>query len=321
MRLVNSLKELRQHHPWMALGIALAIFLVAFLLRFGMGDVMKDVPFITLFPAIVLAALVGGLEVGLVIAALSGLVGWYFFLPPEYSFQLEWPSGPFSMILFTVTAAIMLYVIRTLNLAVDQLSAERDQSAVLFQELQHRVANNLQFVSSLLRLHRQTDSATDTQALEAAQSRLELMARIHRRLYDPHALRMPLGEYFEGLCGEILEATGAKNVVCVVEVPPVTFDLRRLMILSLLLNEIVTNSVKHAFVDGQRGTVSIRLEQDASGYAMTIKDDGRGLAPSYDTSKGFGFNIVQNLAGQISGVVTFSGKDGMTTSVVFPATS
>ena len=91
----------------MALGIALAIFLGAFLLRFGMGDVMKDVPFITLFPAIVLAALVGGLEVGLVIAALSGLVGWYFFLHPQNSFQLEWPSGYLSMIFFTVTAAIM----------------------------------------------------------------------------------------------------------------------------------------------------------------------------------------------------------------------
>jgi hypothetical protein len=52
MRLVNTLKELRQRHPKMALGIALAIFLVAFLLRFGIGAVMPDVPFITLFPAI-----------------------------------------------------------------------------------------------------------------------------------------------------------------------------------------------------------------------------------------------------------------------------
>jgi hypothetical protein len=243
-----------------ALGIALAIFLGAFLLRFGLGGVMKDVPFITLFPAIVLAALIGGLEVGLVIAALGGLAGWYFFLPPANSFELQWPSGHLSMIFFTVTAAIMLYVIRTLNLAVDQLSAERDQSAVLFRELQHRVANNLQFVASLLRLRRQTDS-TGTQALEEAQNRLELMARIHRRLHDPHALRMPLSEYFQGLCGEILEATGAKNVVCIVEVSPVAFDLRRLIILSLLLNEIVTNSVKHAFVDGQKGTTPSDLTE------------------------------------------------------------
>ena len=223
--------------------------------------------------------------------------------------------------LFAITAGVMLYVIRTLNLAVVQLSAERDQSAVLFQELQHRVANNLQFVSSLLRLHRQRDSATHTKALEAAHNRLELMARIHRRLYDPQALRMPLSEYFQGLCGEILEATGAKNIVCVVEVPPVAFDLRRLMIISLLLNEIVTNSAKHAFVDRQGGTVSIRLDEDAGRYALTIRDDGRVLEHSYDRSRGFGFNIIESLAGQISGVVTFSGKAGMTTRVVFPASS
>jgi two-component sensor histidine kinase len=321
MRLVTTLKELRQRQPWIALGIALAIFLGAFLLRLAMGDVMKDVPFITLFPAIVLAALVGGLEVGLVIAALSGLAGWYFFLPPENSFQLEWPSGLLIMVFFTATAAIMLYVIRTLNLAVDQLTAERDQSAVLFQELQHRVANNLQFVSSLLRLQRQSNTAADTKALDAAQSRLELMARIHRRLYDPQALRVPLSAYFEGLCSEILEATGAKNVGCVVEVPPVTFDLRRLMILSLLLNEIVTNSVKHAFVDRQRGTVSIRLEQDAANFALTIKDDGRGLPSSHAAPKGLGFNIIESLAGQISGVIAISVEAGTTIRVVFPATS
>jgi two-component sensor histidine kinase len=163
------------------------------------------------------------------------------------------------------------------------------------------------------------DSPTGAQAIEAAQNRLELMARIHRRLYDPHALSMPLSEYFEGLCGEILEATGAKNVVCIVEVSPVAFDLRRLMILSLLLNEIVTNSVKHAFVNRPKGTISIRLDRDAGRYALTVKDDGRGLTPS--PAKGLGFNIIENLAGQISGVVTVSGDAGVTTRVVFPATS
>ena len=60
------------------------------------------------------------------------------------------------MIAFVITAAIQLYVIRTLNLAVDQLSEERDRTAVLFKELQHRVANNLQFISSLLKWQRST---------------------------------------------------------------------------------------------------------------------------------------------------------------------
>jgi hypothetical protein len=123
MQIVNALRTLPRQHPWLALGIALAIFLFAFLLRFSMGEVMKDVPFITLFPAILLATLIGGLEVGLIVTALSGLVAWYWFVPTLNSFQLEWPSG---MLFFAITGGIMLYGIRTLNLAVDQLSAERD---------------------------------------------------------------------------------------------------------------------------------------------------------------------------------------------------
>jgi two-component sensor histidine kinase len=226
------------------------------------------------------------------------------------------------MIFFVITGAIQLYVIRTLNLAVDQLSEERDRTAILFKELQHRVANNLQFVSSLLQWQRRTsDPVASAKAIDVAQNRLELMARIHRRLYDPDAISMPLGRYFEGLCQEILEATGAKNVVCLVEVPPVTFDINRLMALSLLLNEAITNSVKHGFGGCERGTVSIRLDLDtANHYALTITDDGVGLASGTNELKGLGSNIMQSLAARLRGEITFVGEGGVTTRVVFPAT-
>jgi two-component sensor histidine kinase len=301
--------------------MALGIFVIAFLLRFFLGDALQDVPFITLFPAILLAALVGGLWAGVTVAILSGIAAWYLFLPAADSFDLFWPRGAVNMLFFVVTAAIQLYVIRTLNLAVDELSTERDQSAVMFQELQHRVANNLQFISSLLKLQRHTavsDPATSGRALEAAENRLELMARIHRRLYDPAAVRMPLTEYFQGLCTEILDATGAKNVVCVVQTPAVSFDLRRLMMLSLLMNEVITNSVKHAFTGRQQGTISIRLDQDGNQYSFTITDDGRGLAANDARAEGLGFRIMQNLAAQLGGQISFSGEKGMTARLVFP---
>jgi two-component sensor histidine kinase len=321
MRLVNSLRDLRRERPWLAFALALGIFAFAVSLRFLMGDALRDVPYITLFPAILIAALVGGLQAGVIVAVLSGFAAWYLFLPPEGSFSLFWPRGAVSLLFFAITAAIQLYVIRTLNLAVDELSTERDQSAVMFQELQHRVANNLQFISSLLKLQRQTavtDPAKSERALEAAESRLELMARIHRRLYDPAAIRMPLSEYFQGLCTEILEATGAKNVVCVVETPAVTFDLRRLMMLSLLMNEVITNSVKHAFSGRQQGTISIRLDQEGNQYSFTITDDGRGLIASDGRVEGLGFRIMQNLAAQLGGQISFSGEKGMTARLVFP---
>lgn len=323
MRLVNALRRIRHQRPWLGLSLGLLIFAIALLLRAAMADVMKDVPFITLLPAILIAAMVGGLWVGVVVAILSGLAAWYWFISPINSFALSWPDGVFAMIFFALTAVVQLYAIRTLNLAVDQLSAERDQNAVLFQELQHRVANNLQFIASLLSLQRRTaasDPATAARALEVAQSRLDLMARIHRRLYDPAAIRMPLSQYFQGLCQEILEATGARNVVCLVEVAPVTFDLRSLMNLSLLLNEFITNSVKHAFSGRQGGTVSIKLDRAGNGYTLTLSDDGAGLQESeIDISSGLGFTIMRNLAAQLQGEITFSSDRGVTTRITFPA--
>jgi two-component sensor histidine kinase len=189
--------------------------------------------------------------------------------------------------------------------------------------LQHRVANNLQFVSSLLNWQRSTaisDPAASAKALDIAQNRLELMARIHRRLYDPESIRLPLGRYLEGLCQEVLEATGAKNVVCLVEVPPISFDINRLMAISLLLNEAITNSVKHGFNGRGGGTVSIRLDMGAADrYALTIKDDGNGLPADVTEPKGLGSNIMQSLAAQLRGEITFVAEGGMTIRVVFPA--
>jgi two-component sensor histidine kinase len=322
MRIVNSLRVLRQKQPALGLALALGIFLLAFLVRYAFGDALKVVPFITLFPAILIAAMVGGLKAGILVAVLSGLAGWYWFVAPLDSFWLPW-HGYLVMAAFVITAAIQLYVIRTLNLAVDQLWDERDRTETLFKELQHRVANNLQFVSSLLQWQRRTaisDPASSAKALDIAQNRLELMARIHRRLYDPESIRLPLGRYLEGLCQEVLEATGAKNVVCLVEVPPVTFDVNRLMAISLLLNEAITNSVKHGFNGREGGTVSIRLDQEAADrYALTIKDDGNGLPPEIAEPDGLGSNVMRGLVTQLRGEITFSGVRGMTTRIVFPA--
>jgi two-component sensor histidine kinase len=94
-----------------------------------------------------------------------------------------------------------------------RLSQERDQSAVLFKELQHRVANNLQFISSLFQWQRRTavsDPANSAKALDIARDRLELMARIHRRLYDPESIRLPLGRYFEGYAKKFSKRRGRK---------------------------------------------------------------------------------------------------------------
>src|SRR4029453_8692969 len=112
MQLVNSLRVLRRDRPGLGLALALGIFLIAFLVRDAFGDALRVVPFITLFPAILLAALVGGLRAGILVAVLSGVTAWYWFVAPIGSLFLPWPDGYLIMIGFVITAAIQLYVIR-----------------------------------------------------------------------------------------------------------------------------------------------------------------------------------------------------------------
>jgi two-component sensor histidine kinase len=299
------------------------VFAVGFLLRSAAGARLEAVPFITLFPAILVAALVGGLRPGLVVAVLSFLSGWYYFLPPAGSWAITDWNTVAALIFFWVTAGIQLYVIEALNSAVDRLSAEHDRVGVLFRELQHRVANNMSFIASLLRLQRGQIERKPESALavfDQAQTRLETMARIHRRLYDPQSADLPLTAYFEGLLKDILEAAGAKNIVCVVEVVPAKFDLARLVTLSLLINELVTNAVKHGLAGRQSGTISVRLEHEADSYVLAVEDDGKGMADQPAASgASLGVTIIRSLAAQLGGDVSWSGSGGTRARIAFPA--
>jgi two-component sensor histidine kinase len=190
---------------------------------------------------------------------------------------------------------------------VDKLSRARDRSAALFQELQHRVANNLQFVAAMLRMKRKVlelDPSAGERLFESAQGRLDTMARIHRRLYSPESLELSIGEFLHGLCTDILTARGARNINCVVKADEVAFDLQRRVALGLLINELVTNAAKYAFIDREDGTISITLERSTGNQLMlTVKDDGCGLPPGLDlmNGKSLGLRIMKGLADQLGG--------------------
>ena len=177
---------------------------------------------------------------------------------------------------------------------MDEVARERDRSAVMFQELQHRVANNMQFVASLMRLQEraiEADPQSGARLLGDIRKRFETMARIHRRLYDPSGLAMPLTQYFQELCTDVLDASGAHNVVCVVNATHADLDPQRMLVLSLLVTEAITNSVKHAFKGDEQGSLSITFDRNDDGYAVTVQDNGPGLPEGFtienSTSLGF----------------------------------
>jgi two-component sensor histidine kinase len=321
-RIVESLRPIR-NKPWLGYSVGVLIFAAGFLLRYLPGGFLENVPFITLFPAILVAALIGGVRVGFLVAVLSFMAGWYFFLPPYNSWSLDSSKSLWALLLFWVVVGIQLYVIESLNRAVDRLSEERDRVDTLFRELQHRVANNMMFVASLLRLQRKAIEANPERGssiLEQAQGRLETMARIHRRLYDPEIVNLPLTTYLQGLAKDILDAAGAQNIVCVVEVLPVKLELPRLVTLSLLINELITNSLKHGFAGREGGTISVKLEREAERLlVLSIRDDGRGFVGDIPKEGSLGMTIIRSLATQLGGEVTWASASGTTARVAFPA--
>ncbi|MDM7957102.1 histidine kinase dimerization/phosphoacceptor domain -containing protein [Blastomonas sp.] len=301
--------------PILGYGLAIVSFAAALLLRFYFRDTLPPgFPFLTFFPAVIVTAFLAGLRPGLVCALLSGLASWYFFIPPTDSFGLDGASAlALGFYIFIVTVDITL--IHLMHRAADDLRGEKrvteslyDQQRTMFQELQHRVANNMAFVSALLHLQKKkvaADPASASSALDEAQSRIETMSRIHRRLYDPASVDLPVAQYFQEICTDLLQATGAKNIVCMVDMPTIRLDIARLTTLSLLVTELVTNSLKHAFADNG-GTITLKLERlDPGHLALTVSDNGRGLpkGESLATNKGLGTRIVQSLATQLGGEI------------------
>lgn len=316
--------------PWFGHAFGIAGLLFALWLRFEIGDALVGYPFITFFPVIVLTTFLGGTVPGALCAVFSGLAAWYFFIGSAGSLTLEWPGGYIAMGFYFALVSLDIYLIHVMVRALERAQAARAQADALverqrtmFTELQHRVANNMQFVSSLLSLQKRrvaADPASAPQALDDAVDRLRVMARVHRRLHDPAAAKVGFGQHLREICMDILDATGARNVVCLVEADASDLPVETLITLSLITTEVITNSLKHAWPDGGPGTIRISLERPEPGrVALSVSDDGRGVAADYDPAKSesLGLRIIRSLAQQLGGELSVAAGGGTTTRVVF----
>lgn len=314
------LRRLDRDRPWLGMVIGAVLLVMAAVFRFFLGGLSEGFGPMTFLPAILLAGVFGGVQVGLVVFGVCLSVAWVWFFPPYGTFTLA-PHNAITMAIFILTAGLVLYVIRNLKLAINDLAIARERSNTLFRELQHRVANNLLFVSALLHLRRKTveDDSPGARAIDAARSRLDLMSRVHRRLHDPAAVDLPLDRYLEDLCLDIIKASSYPDIRLHVEAAPVHLNLESLMSLSLIVAELVTNSLKHAFCGKTDGRIAIRLVAVKDTYTLTVTDDGCGFAvvPSRTKPGGLGQGILQSLAGQLHGAISFESGSGTTARLVF----
>ncbi len=320
-----------RHRPVIGYGLAVVAVALALGIRIGIGDAFPPgFPFLTFFPVIVLISYLAGVGPGVAAAVLSLAAAKFFVIPPINSFAIG-DDGVMPLLFFALVAGIDIALIAIMQGALDRLTAERrltaslyDQQRNLFAELQHRVANNMAFISGLLRLQKRriaADPASAPQAFDEAVSRIDTMGRVHRRLYDPAAANAALGAHLQSICEEIIDGSGHSHIECHVDLPDVRVDLERLLPLSLIVAETVTNSLKHGFAGRAHGRVTVRHEALADGgLAIIIRDDGIGLPPAdtSDAGPGLGMRIVDGLVRQFGGTITMSSDGGAVTRVTMP---
>lgn len=272
-------------------------------------------PFLTFFPAVILTAFVGGLIPGVFVAACSFLASWYYFIPPFDTFELNPPTG-LALAFFATVITVDLLVIHLMFRWVDELDREKLKSAslaasrdLMFQELQHRVSNNLTVVASLLRLQRKTVTDADAlRALDEAANRLALIAKIQRRLHDPNGQLLAFGEFVREICEDLLDASGVTNVAIDVDADQLLLASEKATPLALIIAEIVSNSIEHAFVGKASGAIKVLMRLDGDLRAViTISDDGVGLPRGFDLNQTKSLGLLRGTAvrGQLGGEIDY----------------
>ena len=291
---------------------AALIMAAAFGLRLAADhNLPSGYPFLTFFPAIVAITILFGLRQGIIASVLGYILAHSFFIVE--------PGGPWfnfnaamAMTLYFIVTAIDVAAIHLMQRAYQRLWIERDKSrhlaenrALLFRELQHRVGNNLQMVSSLLAMEKR--NLTDPKAREALNSashRLQLIGKIQRNLYDPDGAQVDLHSFLNRICRDIIEAEGSGAISYEIRVATQKLlEPTAAIPTALIVAEAVANAIEHGFAGRTSGTINIHAADAGKKLSITIADDGNGLAEGYDTAanRSLGLSIARKLAQSLGG--------------------
>ena len=214
--------------------------------------------------------------------------------------------------------------IKTKNETITKALKDRE---LLLHETHHRVKNNLQMISSLLNL--QSKYVDDDKVLEVLQNgrnRVQSMAILHKNLYVGNDLNMVnIQDYFEGLVHSILNSYNKSEheVELRVDAKDVFMDVESVIPLGLIANELVTNSLKHAFNEdlNEKPAIDIEMDEDESNYILKVKDNGIGIKDDIikkGKPESFGQRLIASLTKKLKAKINVSNVSGTEVAIVLP---
>jgi len=182
------------------------------------------------------------------------------------------------------------------------------EKEILLRELHHRVKNNMQIIASLLNLQSQYVKEEESKhILRESQGRVHSMAMIHEKIYQSHLSDVNLKEYIENMVSDIFYLYRIKNgtINFALDVSEVHINIDTAIPCGLIINELVTNSLKYAFPNGEKGNITITFTSKCDELILKIADDGIGLPENIkpETTETLGLKLVQNLINQLNGTL------------------
>ncbi len=198
-----------------------------------------------------------------------------------------------------------------------QLAESDHQKDYLLKELHHRVKNNLQVVSSLLNLQRESvQDANTVAALKECKNRVDAMAMIHKHLYKSHHIKaVDIKAYLEHLVLTLAYTYGfKKNFEFKNDISSEPIDVDIAIPIGLIVNELVSNSFKHGFKQNTTASISLELKVEDKLIKLIIGDQGKGFSPDFDLNNhtSFGLELVNTLVNQLNGKVEIIKSNGAT---------
>jgi len=301
------------------LGVGFAV-----LLRAAANLVAPGVaPYAFIYPASLLATLLGGWQAGAGTVLVSGLLAWMFVVPRAELSGAQMHYQLAAALIAALTAAMLIAVGEGFRAAarrlVDERNAKLAERELLFRELQHRVGNDFAIVNSLLDLQRRRSTNPETRsALEQAMGRIRSISRIHRQIYAlPEARHVDLRQYLRDLCTGLTDATlPTAGITLTCDCDEAYMSRDHALALGLATNELVTNAVKHAFPNGREGVISVSFTHVADGWQLAVTDDGVGMP--VDRKPGLGSGLIEQFVRQAGGQLTVLSENGTRATIHLP---